>query len=541
MSEWRWTFRWTVLVLALTSIPYLIGWLTAIRMGQTFAGFVVGVVDGNSYLAKMRYGAHGNWLFQSVYTSEPHEGAFVYIFYLLLGKVAALLPGDPLRFPLRSIWVFHIARVLFSALLLRSIYRFLAYLAEEILLRRVTWIMIVCGGGLGWLLVAVGRSDWLGSMPLDFILPEGSVFLTILTLPHIALARTFLLEGFLHWLRFAESGGPMPWTAGVLWLGMAMLVPFYPAVVALVLLGTLVLRLLVEGGTHSAVSSTRLLRGTALAGSFPGVIVVYTAWAFSANPVLRGWAQQNLILSPHPLHYLLAYGIPGLFALVGAILVIRRTRPRLSDWRWLLVLAWTVVIPPFLYAPFSLQRRMIESYQVPLYSLAALALVQVIWPKLTRLLVRPRFVLALGGAVLAGSPLILVSGASASVVSGIEPLFHSREQISVAEWLSANASFDDIVLCEESVGNFLPAWAPVRTFLGHGSETVDVAEKRALVARFFDTENDGWRQSVLQLHRIRFVLSGPPAGSRGSVDLGEESFLSPVFSVGQWNLYEVVQ
>src|SRR5574342_333731 len=42
------------------------------------------------------------------------------------------------------------------------------------------------------------------------------------------------------------------------------------------------------------------------------------------NPVMRQWSAQNLILSPHPLHYVMGYALVGLLALGGAAYVLRR-------------------------------------------------------------------------------------------------------------------------------------------------------------------------------------------------------------------------
>ena len=170
--------------------------------GTFFGGFVIGVEDGNSYLSKMRQGASGSWLVHLFHTSEPHQGALLYLFYVLLGKVAAFLPGEVVDLPARMILVFHLARVGFATGLLVTVYRFAAEFLDQVALRRITWLMVSLGGGLGWLLVAMGQDNWLGSYPLDFILPEGFTFLTVFALPHIALGRTLMLGGVILMVAF---------------------------------------------------------------------------------------------------------------------------------------------------------------------------------------------------------------------------------------------------------------------------------------------------------------------------------------------------
>jgi len=127
--EWRWVIVWIVVALIVTSVPYVIGWSRS-TPDKVFGGFVIAIEDGYSYLAKMNEGAHGAWLFHLVYTSEPHAGTLIYIHYLLLGKIAALV-GLPL------IAVYHLARLIFDALLLLITYRFIAMFSGSRAVRRI--------------------------------------------------------------------------------------------------------------------------------------------------------------------------------------------------------------------------------------------------------------------------------------------------------------------------------------------------------------------------------------------------------------------
>ena len=124
--EWLWALAWSAAALAITCVPYLLGAALSSET-RVFGGFVLGVEDGYSYLAKMGEGARGAWLFHIVYTSEPHQGALFFLFHILLGKVAALAAGLG-HWPLTEtmVVVYHAARVLFGGLLLLTVYRFIA-------------------------------------------------------------------------------------------------------------------------------------------------------------------------------------------------------------------------------------------------------------------------------------------------------------------------------------------------------------------------------------------------------------------------------
>ena len=79
--QWRWAIRWSVILVGLSCVPYIIAIFMAPE-GWHFAGILVNPYDGQSYLAKMRQGFDGNWLFHLTYTPEPHEGVYIYLFYL---------------------------------------------------------------------------------------------------------------------------------------------------------------------------------------------------------------------------------------------------------------------------------------------------------------------------------------------------------------------------------------------------------------------------------------------------------------------------
>jgi len=385
--ELRFVLVFSVVALVITSIPYVLG-ATLATESRIFGGFVYAVEDGYSYLAKMRQGAEGSWLFHIAYTPEPHIGTLFFPFHLLLGKVAALLPGPKNNLTARMVWVYHGARVVFGLGLLLTVYRFLASFTEDLAVRRLAWLMVTFGGGLGWLLVALGHPDWLGSTPLDFILPEGFTFLVLYAFPHIALARSLLLWGILFLLRAWEgclksevrsldhaSRITQHATrithhaalAGGVWLLMGLIVPFYVAVawavtgaawVALGLrAGPAVGRPWPTAGLHCESTLVAGVAGLAVLISAP--IVAYSAWAFTSDPVYATWATQNRILSPHPLHYLAAYGVLLVLAAFAA-----RDAWREEGRGWF-PLAWVGVVPVLVYLPFNLQRRLVEGVQFP--------------------------------------------------------------------------------------------------------------------------------------------------------------------------------
>lgn len=159
--------------MAVTTIPYLIGYASQGDEWQ-FTGFVFGVTDGNSYIAKMLSGANGDWLFRTPYTPYPQQGVLAFLPYLLLGKISAP-PGQHLQL----VSLFHIFRYSAGVLAILATYDFLSIFLKSTSVRRWGLAIAILGGGLGWVLVLIGRASVQGSLPLDFYSPESFGFLAI--------------------------------------------------------------------------------------------------------------------------------------------------------------------------------------------------------------------------------------------------------------------------------------------------------------------------------------------------------------------------
>ena len=76
----------SAVALLLVNLPYLVApSLTAPQ--SSFSGFLLNPIDGYSYLAKMRQGAAEPLEFRLPYAAEPGDGALLFVYYLVLGRV----------------------------------------------------------------------------------------------------------------------------------------------------------------------------------------------------------------------------------------------------------------------------------------------------------------------------------------------------------------------------------------------------------------------------------------------------------------------
>jgi hypothetical protein len=541
-SEWRWVMAWTIGVLIITSVPYFVGWLRS-TPDRVFGGFAFAIEDGYSYLSKMKQGAEGLWLFQLPYTSEAHTPTIFYLFHLLLGKFSAL---TGLSTPL----MYHVARLVFDAILLAVIYRFIALFTAWRPVRRIAFLLIIFSGGLGWLLILLGQTNWLESIPIDLISPEAYTFLVLYGFPHLALARSLLLIGLIFWWRTPIRNPQskirnLNWLwAGLCWLGMGLLVPFYVAVIgAIVIVG-----LLAEALVARRIDWRTVARA-ALAGLIAAPPLIYTFIIVGADPVWNVWANQLTILSPHPLHYVLGYALVGLLATIGLVKTWKR---RVIDPK---LIGWLLVVPLLIYLPFNSQRRLIESWQIPLAFCTAIGLAYAVLPawrksRLVKRLTRHRRYTRHGlqNWFLAG--LLLLSATTYALtlfeqttrmISQVQLGFRDGAELAALRWLDQRVTYDDVILSSYNTGNFLPAVVGAKTFLGHGPETAYSNDKLQLVKQFYDAATPAvWRRTFLKEWPIAYVFFGPLETQIGKFDPAQVDYLMLEYDRDGYRIYRVV-
>ncbi len=486
-TEKRWALRWALVIVGLTCLPYLLAWLLTPADAQ-YTGLLINHYDGESYYAKMQQGARGDWLFHLPFTPEPHEGAFIFTFYLALGHVAAAL-GLPI--PL----VYHLARALAGLFLLLVAYQFIARLVEQVQTRRTAFLLLGFSAGLGWLLAPSGI------ITADLWVAEGFTFLSILANPHFPLAIGLMLLIFLCVL---DLKGQWPQLSRLLrsaglGLSLAWVQPFAVPIVLIVsgvyLIPLAWLERRLPWGEAAVCGVTAI-------GAAP--VMIYDLHVYNTNPALAAWADQNLTPSLPPWDYALAYGLILVLALGGiGIALQRRSR------RDLFLLAWVSSAVALLYVPFALQRRFITGLHVPLVILAALGLERYMWPHVRahrRALVTG---LIVGFTALSNLFVLLVS--VSGVAQGRHPLVMTADEAAASDWLQQNTSWTDTILAPPDSGHFIPAWAGNRVVYGHPFETIEAETKEAKVAHFFSPDaTTAERRSLLNRYGVRYVLVPSP-------------------------------
>lgn len=491
-AEWLTVALIILLVTLITSAPYLLAAAQSGRISPNgvparFGGFLIGGEDGSSYLGKMRLGARGESVFTLFYTSEIHQGeALTVTPYLLAGAVTGAIAGtdDSLRLTDALIVTFHTMRVIFGGLMIAAMYAFIARLVKSRWARAFALVLAITGGGIAPLVAPDGGFGWLGDAPPEFYIPEGFSWLILLSLPHVALARAALLAGLVLVIdAHGQERRAMirVFAAGACWIVVGLCVPFYLAVIYAVL-GAWGLAAWIARRRFPL----RLLIVAAGGALITLPLFAYNLIIYARNPVYAAWSAQNVLNSPHPFHYLLAYAVLGGLAAFGVPTAWRRAR--VGGIAFALPIGWIAIAPILVYLPINVQRRLSEAVIVPLAALAALGTARLSaslrgrLPEPIRRVGRVRALFLFLGA---SSTALLWVSMIGSALSVRPPVFVDDDRRAAFAWLDTHAAPDDVVLSPVATGNLIPAYADVRVFAGHGPETIDWPTKNEQVRRFF--------------------------------------------------------
>lgn len=497
----KYLILWIFLALFLATLPYL--WVTAVAPpGQVFTATLINPDDTSVYLSAIRQGQEGNWLFNFQFTPEAIAPKFMYMPYLLLGHLEAWVGGGGV------IW-FHVARLVFGLVTLLAVLAWVrVVLPEQVRWQASAWFLIVFGGGFGWL-VAILTDTPFKQIP-ELGLGEWGVIMPLMGTPHFALGLGLMIL-FMTGFALAVRTGKGRWWWGTAVIGLLLgltysfQIPVLYAVVGVYLLALMWQRRAIPWRLVIAA-------GLVLAPMLP-LLFYYGFWATRDELWAFLQVQHNVIPSPSPLALLLSWGLIAPLAVAGG-------------WRWLrerrdpLTPVWAIVQVCMLYLPLPYAGRFLLAVVVPVGTLAGYGLEVVVLPWLwqrgrenfwQKLSANPyaslrRLILIL---TLPSTLLVILFLTQVAAVRSDYPLFLPEADAQAVDWLADHTTADDVVLADYPVGNYLPGRAAARVFAGQYFLTLNMEEKLADVAAFWQPETTAvWREQFLADWGITLVYAG---------------------------------
>ncbi|MBI5452182.1 hypothetical protein HY945_01855 [Candidatus Gottesmanbacteria bacterium] len=114
--------------------------------------------DVNAYVSYIRYGERNGMMLVNTYTTIPHSGVFVFQYYTFLGILNRFLHLNPFL-------LFHLASIITDIGLILVLYFLAGLFITKLRDRLIIFLLIVLGGGLGWL-------PWFRSLSAEVVTPD---------------------------------------------------------------------------------------------------------------------------------------------------------------------------------------------------------------------------------------------------------------------------------------------------------------------------------------------------------------------------------
>jgi hypothetical protein len=497
-KEWRWVFIISGVLAALTLVPY--AWALAANASASewqFMGILANPQDGASYLAKIGQGARGAWLLHFAHTPEPHTGAAIQVFYLLLGHIARLTGVSELL-------IFHLTRVLSTLFMFSALYVFGATVWMRLRPRRLFFLLVSLGSGLGWLVLLLDPSQ--SAIP-DVTVPEAYPLYAAYANPHFPLtigALALIAGAYVNIFRIDFREEPTAANDGLTIFLLTLLVAFvFPQ--ALIPFGTaLVTFWLVTALRQRAIPVFELrwlsmyILPAALLAAYYYVVVTY-------NPIMDAiWNGQVNAVSASPLLMILGYGVILLVALPGLWRALRQFEKDADQ----LMLIWLLANFVLVFLPFNQQRRFMTGLIIPT-TFFAVRSIEDYWidliPQRGRLVAAALLiVLVLPSNVFAlGVPLFGLLNPEA----GLEQrLLVERGYWDAMLWMAEHGKPDDVALSSPNIGLWIPAYGAKRVVYGHPWETLDADVKQTEVVSWYEGSDC---DHLLDAYHVRYIVVGP--------------------------------
>jgi hypothetical protein len=518
-------------VLAMASVPYLVGYLRAPE-GRVYTGLLFDVPDHAQYWSWVTSSRQGLFI-PNTMTPEPNDATFLNPAMWMLAQVQALFG---LSFAALFQWWRLAAAVVVGPALAVAALR----LSRSDAQARVAFWIALAGGGFGWLLVIAKYALRLPDAPFPeaIYIVEPNTWFGLLAYPYLPLAQGFMLIALVGAFRVHTAPSAAAWVACAAGaLGVALL-HAYDLVVVYAVVG--------------AFWIVELVRSRAIPWRFSWAIVLilacsaplagYYQYLTSSDPLWRSILGQYVnagVWTPVP---------PLLVILLGAPLLMAAVRLRGLSWDHAgtrFAASWALIGVVIIYVPTVFQVKLLAALQVPLAILAADLWCTRLGPWLESWSARrggraaaawvPALVLAL---LVLPTNMYLLVWRLIELRRPASELYVTTDESAALDALAEATGPGDVALAVESVGRWVPNQGRTRAYLAHWAMTNKYLDRRRLVDRFFSAEaDDAWRAELLAADGVTYVVwtaRGRDAGltfSPADSPLFEPVYLAPTAGV----------
>lgn len=508
-SELRFATLLLLLLSLITTAPYVLGWYLSFP-NQVFTGVLEHSFDANNYLAYAAQAQSGEWLFHNPMTAEPHRAVFFNFEWLLIGKIARWFR---ISLPAAT----NLTRLLFVGLMTYAAYWYSSFFLYSALARRIALVMVILGGGFGWI-----AALHLLHIPLDssyFIdLSNANLFpfYWILKLPHFLASATLGVLGLCFFLRAEQHRSNRHYCVAGLFFALAGTCRPYD-MLYLMLATTLYL---VCDSLRKHSFKFIFLRLLPTFTCLP--VLAYYYWIFKIHPVFRWWSLPG---GPGPAPWLLMTGF-GMTSLLLLASIPKFLRRRLDDRSLFLYCGvFTASTLSYMHLVLHFAFQFATNILMPLVLLVLLhwedSIRQFHRLRQGKILIAVALLLNSCTAIaLTGDSLLLVKKGNFRVDAGL---------LQAYAWLNTHSDSNETILADYQNSNLLPQYAHNRVFCGYYNAVKFREKLKALNLFFSANPNEGSKLKLLKENDIHFILT---SGAEAQVmySLAKHNVIAEAFS-----------
>jgi len=493
--------------------------------------------DYNFYLSRIRQGQEGRWLVSEKYTSEPHQGSLLQIFYLYIGKIGGVIGLSP---PV----IYHLSRVLLGIILLIIVAYYVQKLFKGIW-AIIAYFLVVTAGSFPILL-------WINGLPrFGTYMGWWSVIDSlqrITFIPHILLGQIGLVL-FVWGLGNNKSFKSLKLFIWGL-VGFVVGIVFPPVLITIYMIFVVLSVIEILGGNKSFQGLVPRL--VFFLFSLPALIYMQLIFKIPPWSALPLFDINHRSILPYK-DYILALGPVFWIGILGLFLAIKNRESKMYP-----LVSWVVSIFVLFFVfervPEQSPTRFTEmAINIPLGILAGYFF-WVLWR--VRQMAEGRWgkrglVAVISGVILMGLLVMIsmvgwltdgVKGKRNStwlVPTGVQLVYPLKNFMRGIYFLRDKTQRGSVVFSYETAGNYIPAYAGNFVYLGHAN-TPQEDLKKSTAMRFFRAEMgiDEARSFMINNH-ISYIYFGPQEREIGGInDLASRyTFLHAIYSNSKVVIY----
>ena len=459
--------------------------------------------DVNAYVSYIRYGQNYGMMLQNTYTTIPHQGVFVFQLYTFLGIANRLFHLDPFL-------IFHLTSIIVNVFLVASVFFLIKQLIGNNKDKIPVLLVILLGGGLGFLPQFIGNSAEMVTPDFNFIKP--------FNIPHDALSILLTIFSLGLFYLFSQTSQKKDIILAVLaGFGSAVFHPYK------------LLWLILVGFVIAVINKNKFKSLISYPVSLIILFLIYFPFAFYPfinSPGFAGIANEKFI-NTNPISLLLGLG----FLVVPAAWSLFNTDTEKEK----IMFVGTILIVQLilLFAPFVYARQFIPTIFVWVALLAYFGIKDML------IKYSYRFALWAGVLLCAISPIYIFFN-----LLTIKPTnqfyFLTKqegEMINKANSLPRQSG----ILSLYRIGNYLPAMTDNKVYFGHYYQTPDSVNTLIKAENFYYKLNEKEQKAFLQDNHIDYIYYGlEEAKVRGMFNLNTDNpfpYFKIVYQVGPIILY----